>query len=211
MKPLSIVSACALALLLCVVVTAERVAKQSEAVEIPLKEIWAYNMPGTRDLQKVEDRLTPKQWEEIRRSLSVQPPQGKKAGTGFAVVGVGPDAMREVHVVLVEGKKPSQIFPSNSDVSLVFYSYQFNRYVHLRSVSRRGNVIEIQYQFVPHKTKELTEHFALIPLSKLQLGKVQVDVVQAPMAQEFVRAEWKPVGDDTARQIVCGSFSFEVE
>jgi hypothetical protein len=183
----------------------------AEAITIPLDQIWAYDMPGTRDIQKFERHGHSELLEAIRRTLSTRPPQGKTARAGFAVVGDGPDALPDIHAVLVEGKKPRENFPPDSDLTLVFFSYQFGFYVHLHSVSLRGDFIEIQYRFVPHKTKEVTEHFALIPVGKLRPSKVQVDVLQLPMAQEFASAGWKPVNDDVVRRIVCQSFSFVVK
>jgi hypothetical protein len=190
---------------------AEPPKKESRAVTIPLTSIWAYNMPGTRELQKMEDRRVAKQIEGIRRALSQLPPQGKEAGKGIAVLGTGVDALAEAHAVLVEGKKPRKTFPVDSEVSIFFYSYESGFYVHLRSITRQGNSIEIRYRFVTHKTKELTQHFALIPLGKITPGQFPVEIIQAPMPEEFIKAGWKPVKSEVVKRIVCKSFSFLAE
>ena len=113
--------------------------------------------------------------------------------------------------MLVDGKKPQETFPPDTKVSLVFFSYQYGPYVHLHKVTRRGNLINVRYQFVPHKTEEVTEHFALIPIGKLAAGKVRVEIIQSPMEPKFVKAGWKDIKPDIASRIVCGSFSFDVK
>ena len=188
-----------------------QVTTEEQVTIIPLKEIWGYNIPGTRDVQKIEGDRALKQINEIRDMLSKRPPQGREAKPGFAVVGTGPDALREAHAVLSDGEEPRQKLPQNSEASVVFFSFQFGHYVHLHKVIRRGNVVEVYYRFVPHKTKELTEHFALIPLDRLIVGKGRVEIIQSPMEQEFFITGWESVKSEVARRIVCNSFSFVVE
>jgi hypothetical protein len=184
---------------------------QPEPVEISLDTIWGLNMPGIRELETSDDHRLAKLIGAIRRKLSDKPPQGQTAKACFAVTGAGPDALREAHSVLVDGKKPRQELPSGRDVSLVFFSHEFGRYVQLQRVLRDRNDIEIQYQFVPHKSLELTVHFALIPLGKMIPGKVQVHIKQLPMDDEFRRSGWKSVEPEVAKRVICQSFSFSVE
>lgn len=184
--------------------------KNADTVTIPLDQIWAYDMPGTSDLESIKNDRSLVQVQDIRLAMSKAPLQGKDANSGFAVIGSGFDSLREAHAVLVDGRKPRQTFPQGSDVSVVFFSHQFGQYVHLHKVERRGDVVEIQYQFVPHKSKELTEHFALIPLGRLDAGTMRVEIVQSPMRQEFVDAGLKPTSPEVARRVVCGSFSITI-
>lgn len=208
-------SACLIGLVVSVLVTALcgiAVAQDRRrgAVEIPLDKIWGYNMPGTRDLQKAVDRRCAKQIEAIRQTLS-HLPQGKDAGKGIAVVGAGVDALAEAYAVLTERRKQCNTLPVDSEISILFYSYQSGYYVHLHSVSREGNNVEVQYRFVPHKSTEMTEHFALIPLGRITPGQVRVEVKQASMPEEFLRAGWTSLKPDDVKRIVCKSFSFMVE
>ncbi len=190
---------------------AEPPKKVPEVVTIPLDQIWAYNMPGTKRLEKVEDRRSAKELREIRTSLSTTQLKRGMARAGFVVVGEGIGAVQGAHAVLVEGKKAPQQLPADTEISLVFFSCQFGRYVQLQKVVRDDNVIEVQYQFIPHKSKEVTQHFALIPLGKMVPGNMRVKITQVPMAREFVSAGWQPVQPDTERRIVCQPFSFDVE
>jgi hypothetical protein len=182
-----------------------------DVVTIPLDAIWAYNMPDTVDIHSLDDNgEAAKVVAEIRRRLVTATPNWKEAKAAFAVAATELKALREAHAVLVEGKKPRQTFPADSDISIIFFSYQFGQYVHLEKVTRRGNVIDVQYKFVPHKTKEVTEHFALIPLGKLAPGKAHVEITQSPMEPKWINAGWKDVDRDVARRIVCRPFSFVV-
>ncbi len=206
------VRACGMSLVcsVAIILLAETTA-QPEEREIPLKDIWALHMPGTIDLAKIDNAVASREMASIRQLLSRPPAEGKDGKAGFVVLGRPMDALHEAHAVLVDGKKALDTIPKDNLSSVVFFSHEFGRYVHVQSVERRGNDIEIKYKFVPHKSKELTEHFALIPLGKLPAGTMRVNILQTPMPKELVVAGWKPISADTARRVVCNSFSFVVK
>jgi hypothetical protein len=180
----------------------------NEKVMIPLDVIWGYNMPGTLNVEELDERGL--LFAEIRRSLWAFPSKDKDARPGFAVAGTGLESLREVHAILVKNQKPRQTFPKDSDICVVFFSYQNQPYVHLHSVRRQGSIVEVRYQFVPHETEETTEHFALIPLGKLPSGKYDVKFIRSPMPQKYIDLGFRPTSDEVARRVVCGSFSFSV-
>jgi hypothetical protein len=177
---------------------------QSEAVMIPLDRIWGYNMPGTRDVQELAADARSVPFMEIRRSIWSIPAKQTKAGPAFAVSGTELEALRDVHSVLVNGKKPPQLLPAGSEIYVAFFSYANRPYVHLHNVERQGNTIDIRWRFVPHETEETTEHFALIPLGKLSNRKYHVNIIRSPMRQKYVDL------DVVADRKVCKSFSFSV-
>ncbi len=151
----------------------------------------------------------------IRRALRPEPIQGtnpiqwKDASPGFAVLGTGMDALHKAHAVLVKNQEPRKSFPADAEITLVFFSYQAGTYVHLHRVDRRDEIVEIRYRFVPHRTRDLSEHFALIPLGKLSGGKLRVEVIQSPLQQKHVNLSgMKPLQPEWGRQVVCKSFSF---
>lgn len=148
----------------------------SETITIPLDQIWAYDMPGTRDIAELESNGNPHMEHgpvvlEIRRSLGVVP-KGHLAKVGFAVVGEGMDALREAHAVFTEKRKPSQTLSTGSNISIVFFSHQSNPYVHLDKVERKDNTVDIYYHFVPHETMDTSEHLALIPLGGYRAASI---------------------------------------
>jgi hypothetical protein len=201
-------------------------ANSEEATEIPLKDIWAYQMPGTRDVRDLEpDKFGPQirklssaeQLKKYETSLTNQilgkldfNKLGQKANPGFAVEGIGADALREAAAVLSGTKKPPTSFAANSNVSVVFFSHQSGYYVHLDKVEQRPGLVTISYQFVPHETRNLTRHFALIPLGKLPSGDVKVDIKRLPMQKKFIDAGFKE-SDSSAESRVAQSFRFSVK
>lgn len=176
------------------------------SVVIPLDKVWAFQMPETRDVGELEQEK-PLRWKhgplvgQIRRSLSIAPPAGKEAKAGFAVLGTGIDALPRAHEVICKGKARRKEFPFGSEISVVFFSYQFGSYVHLHRVEQRNNVIEVHYRFVPHRTREMTSHFALIPLGALPSGEYTVEIIQYPLDQQIT---------DGGHDIICKPFAFSV-
>jgi hypothetical protein len=179
--------------------------KNKKAVTIPLKNVWGYNMPGTANAEELD--AEGELFMSIRRSLWSVPEKGKAAKSAFAVSGTELEVLREVHAVLVEGKKARESLPQNRDIHVVFFSYSNKPYVHLEKVERQGNVVNVHWRFVPHETEETTEHFALIPLGKLPSGKYRVNVIRSSMDAGNLLQR---VRDEVVRRIVCQSFSFTV-
>jgi hypothetical protein len=208
MQRLLIIAVC----LLCVNAVACVPSERSKAVEIPLKSIWAHEMPGTRDIRVLEKGVVSQRAslaDQIGGALDFIP-KGQTAGKGFAVVGTDKEALRNAHKVLVQTRKPRQSFSASADLSLVFFSHPFGQYVHLAHVEQRDKTIKISYRFVPHETKQMTAHFALIPLGKLTAGGYQVDIVRLPLEQKYVAQGFKPVDPQWESRVVCQPFSFTV-
>lgn len=192
-----------LALLLCC-----SVSMAEEAVEIPLNEIWAFEMPGTKGISELSSQATG--FGEVMRLLRKPAPKGDSVRPAFAVQGTGLEALRNSYEVLVKQKDPKRSFDADADISIVFFSHDDNHYVHLESVERKDKTITINYKFISHEEQETTSHFALIPLGKLPVGKYQVDVVpnQVNTADE---PTFRPVDDEIINRIVSGSFSFTLK
>jgi hypothetical protein len=182
-----------------------------DAVKIPLDTIWASGMPGTIDVWKIEDTTTAREIIAIQRALSKPRAKGKVAESAFVVLGTGQEAIHEAHAVLVDGKKARKILPQGSQASIVFFSYEYGQYVHLRDVFRDKNRVTIQFEFIPHETKDISAHFAIIPLPECHSENMQVEIVQLSKAQAFVEQGFKQVGVETSQKIVCRPFSFTCE
>ena len=180
---------------------------------VPLKDIWALKMPGTRPMS-VTKLGDPPAYESpegllvdnIRQALTFDPKRRPLAEECFAVRGSGMDALRGAHAVLVEGQARITSFHRNEPISLVFFSYSFNHYVHLIGVEKQGLIVRLSYRLVPHRTKEMTAHIALVPVSHPGSGNIRVEVT--------------PRLDSTAlaldlhgwvEKIVCRPFVFNVQ
>jgi hypothetical protein len=227
MNRLAVTCGFAAALFWSAVPAAEPPNEQADTVTVPLDQIWAYDMPGTRDVRELEPEhfgervrslpgreqsrlLHDSETQQIRQALPFLLGD-KQAKPGFVVLGTDDESLHQAYLVLVKNQKPRSSFPVHSRVWLVFFSHQFGAYVHLQNVERQGANITIFYQFVPHKTEVVTEHFALIPLHNLPPGRFHVEVVQAPMDRALIEQGSTPVDRDKGRQVVCQPFSFSVE
>ena len=221
---------CVLALALGIFIAMAHPASSDEpdgkTITIPLDQIWAFNMRSTRDVRELEPAslgridaanrskdsegdIKGTRVQQIRGVLRVLPAD-KEAAPGFAVEGSGLEALRGAHKVIVEQKPARHSFVGDREVSLVFFCHSTRSYCHLSDVERCGKQAVIRFRFVPHLEEEITCHFALIPLGKLQPGDYTVKIVQLPMGSEFERLHLPEVGTKDAQVIVCKSFSFSV-
>lgn len=176
-------------------------------IDIPLSEIWALNMPGTKPMNRTL-RGTPLAYEapegalvaEIASTLHAAP-RRNTAGECFAVEGRGMVALRAAYEVLVKGTAKQSNFRKGQQISLVFYSLPFNAYVHLVQAEQRAETIQLRYRFVQHETREMTVHLALVPLfpTKSKQSKVKVNPSADDGMADFDRTRW-------GKKIVCSSF-----
>src|SRR5690606_3393456 len=96
-----------------------------------------------------------------------------------------------------------------SPISLIFYTGGVGYYTHVEQVERDGNTFTIHYRIVPHQTRDITQHLAVIPVGMLQSGKYAVKVEQLPLREEDID---RCYGKALPRQVdrVCKSFDFIV-
>lgn len=193
----------ALVFLLVSTVMAEPLDEKSKTVTIPLGEIWATQMPGTKKFSELNTQQ-PLVYE-IREAIGFTQ-SDKDAKPAFAVLGRDLDALREAHAVFVDKKKPRDTFPPESEVSVMFFTHETGPYVHLHKVERQGNNVNIYYRFVPHEEEVTQQYIAIIPLGKLSNGKYSVNIMRSPDAGNRLQK----VSDEVARRIICRPFSFTV-
>ena len=189
---------------------------QDDVVEIPLDQIWAVDMPGTTKLsggQFASGEYATPGGEYVKEILTKALPTLKKGElprSGFAVLGVGVDAIRAAHAVLVKDEHPSDAFPANSNINVVFFSHEYGESFHVHDVKRRGKVITVNYQIVPHLNKELTSHFAVIPMGSLPSNNYLVRFVRIPTESPLFQRGFKPAAEGVDALLVCQAFKFVV-
>jgi len=201
-------------------------AAAEDTKDIPLDQIWGYNLPGTRDIAGIPfpqqkegvgqtytylDQEREHNIEQIRLALAMKP-TGEKALPGFVIPGqLNSRILLGVHPQL--RGKPGPIkrdsFPAGDELTLVFFSHPLSYFARLRKVEQEGNQITVYYQFEPHTTPEATVHFALIPLGELPPGEYRVTYKQTPIDEKYRAAGFEPVHPE-ASEIVCRDFSFTV-
>jgi hypothetical protein len=190
---------------------------------IPLDTIWAYEMPGTKDVRELEPKLDvhdPGFKELFQRSKVHQmvsflsggtPGQGEKARPGFVVVGTDKKSLANAREMLLDRnrERKQQAVPKDTELSLVFYHYATGWHPQINSVEQWRNSVIVKYQFInPEEPSFGAARFALIPLGKLPAGRVNVKFEQAPPVDfKGQPSQQKP----NTERIVCGSFSFDVQ
>ncbi len=197
----------------------------NEIVDIPLDKIWALEMPGTkniRDLQEVPPALPNNELykrsfvAQIQKALSHRnlPRYGEHPSTAIIVNGTELDALKDAARLLTEmntlkeKKEPELIQPTETELSLVFYSYSCSRYVRLTVVEKAENVINVKFRFVSHATKNMSTHFAIIPLGKGLRGTVKVNVIEEQPIDSDGNHD-SPFRD--TKRYVSDSFTFRVQ
>lgn len=215
-------------LLLNAVATAEP-ADEQPAQEIPLDQIWGFNLPGTRDIagiplpegnEKVEDdaalrKERERRIEDIRRALAAKQPTERslpgfvypRRPDFFTLRAVASQLLSDANGLNREGVI-QRSFPRGDELTLIFFSHPASYYVRLRKVEQKGNTFLVHYQLEPHKSAEVTSHFALIPLGKLAAGEYTVDFHRIPEDRKYLEAGFDLVTDSSP--IVCDTFSFTV-
>lgn len=190
---------------------------EEKPVDIPLKSIWAANMPGTRSIRDLEPRANDDHYRygplsrEILRAIHPRVKPEEDAGKCFAVEGEGLEALERANKVLVHDEKRPAVLPSGN-VTLIFYSRGASSYVHLQEASRKGSVITLKYRVVTHSEREITTHLALIPLGSLPPGRYQVEIDRLPTSYPHPLAP-RPSKATPNREhrIVCLPSTFEVK
>jgi hypothetical protein len=220
--------AIAQAIALAILASHSATAAAEKAIEIPLKDVWAYQMPGTRDVRELEAErfgdAVKKLSSEDQLALSSEslisqilhqlgsPPKNKpKARPAFAVAGTGRQSLQAACQVLAHGAKPPKSFSPNDDITVVFFSCEHGAYVHLHDIRIVGSTVEISYQFVPHRTKELTRHFAIIPLGRMPSGMGTVNILRMPFDKKFASWGIKPITEEEEDRLISRPFEFVVE
>lgn len=189
-----------------------------DAVVIPLDQIWARKMPGTRPMiigMKSGNKYISEEGpllEDLRRLLRKFPENSakqKKPAAGFVISGKGMAAMRKAHAILMGKEKRQTLFNAGKELSLGFFSYDSTWYVQLHDVFIQGKEIRVRYQFVPHQSSNITNHFALIPLKNLKQGEYEVTYKRFPMDKKYVDLGLRrlPASID---KLICESFKFTV-
>lgn len=182
---------------------------------IPLEEIWALDMPGTKPMQtamsgwdEMKD-VAPEgtMVREIRQAINKSEWPPRNAPPGFAVRGTGMDALREAHAVLVGGQPPQKQFRQGEQISLVFFSKYYGRYVHLDRVEQHDSIVQISYKLIAHETTKDTSHLALIPFTVPAVEDVRIEL--RPLIDWTERIISPPSLEHLAHR-VCHPFTFTV-
>lgn len=179
------------------------------------RDIWALEMPGTKDISELATPADVKRlmaitgsWIERESKLNFK----DVARPCFAVTGIGQPAFHNALERFESGKKPSGIFSTADEISVVFFSEPVGEnHVRIEQVVRKGKRIEIQYRLEPYLEKSISQTFALIPLGKLAEGAYQVEMRQLPRDKKYEKWPGTSVDEEWSRNYLCKAFSFSVD
>lgn len=205
-------------LIISAVANAEPLAEQSKTETIPLDQVWAYRMPGTRDIQELDRANIKLVGKALLDPISIsllespnRPKRGESAGKGFAIAGTDRDALRQVYAILVGGEKPRSTFSTDDEVTAVFFSYPFEgRYIHIEHVERQESEVKISYRGQPYTERHFSFALALIPLGRLTEGQYHVTMTQLPLEEKYIKWGFKPREKAWSERFVCRPFSFQI-
>lgn len=184
-------------------------ADDATTIVVPIKSVWGLNMPGTKNVLKMERGACRGLVEEMRRSLHQSLDKGATAGPVIVVSGCGVEALGEAGKTLIGCTERRNRFRDSDEISVLFYSRVYGDAVCLDSIERRNQAVHIVYRLVGHEEAYVDAHFGLIPLGKLPPGKYEVVIEPSPSAQKFLaRGSKSPA--ETMAKIFCESSTFEV-
>ncbi len=205
-----------------------------EKVNVPLNEIWAYKMQGTRDVHGLATGELSKQhapgWgyedyqQERQKHIDlIQKALAAKPSADDALPGFMLESPPSTYVLRTIGNQmarhvlhggqqiePDDSFPVDKEMTLIFFSHPLSYYIQLKEVVREGTKITVTYQPIPHFSAESTVHFALIPLGKLPVGEYRVFFKEARMDQEFFKAGFIPPTSLQRQKQICHPFFFTI-
>jgi hypothetical protein len=202
-----------------VVVLGCSISHAEETVEIPLSEIWALDMPRTKNIRELEpnrdsfkemsaaERIQNSLVENTRWLLNInnRPEYGSVADHGFVVAATELEALKEANLILAGKHSRQVIFDESDDLTLVFFAYQNGKHIRLNEISLRGKEVSVEYQFGSPK---FSASIVLIPLGKLSPGTRHVSFKRHE--SDKPDAELRQHRKTLERQIVCDSFTFGV-
>jgi hypothetical protein len=201
---------------------AESPIDKSMVITVPLDQMWAYQMPGTGDIEKL-NKSVPADELDMRLMHAVLELSFERAARskfsnaprpGFAVAGNGRSALHAAIAVFLDWGARRVKFSSEDEITIVFFSEFISRYpVQIREVERKDNRIEVQYELVPDINWSSHINLALIPLGKLPAGEYRIELRQLPRKLKPVEVKlgFQELDKEWSRNFLCKPFSFKVE
>jgi hypothetical protein len=212
MRRLSAVTGCAFAALMCAIAFAQDADDESRV--ITLDEIWAYKMPGAREIEEFSTLADMRRMGSVFESWYLRSERLKfkdLARYGFAVEGSDVVALRAALAAFASDEKPRREFSADDEITIVFFSEPSGgNYVRIEQVELEDDKVEIQYRLEPYMELALSTSFALVPLGQMPAGEYHVEMRQLPRDQKFIEMGYMEFDEDWSGGVLCKPFSFVV-
>ena len=146
-----------------------------EPVEIPLNEIWGYNVQGTKPIVSAREPrlLNQEQFDLLRVDKNLTPIV--HAGPAFILNGKPKQAIKGVPLVLGGSYQPKHSF-TEGDLCLIVCAYASSSHFILDKVERAPRRIRISWHLQPSGDEMSIAYLVLIPLPNCQPGEYDVDM-----------------------------------
>jgi hypothetical protein len=187
--------------------------RSEEVVKIPLIDIWANDMPGTKKFDFIKcnpskDPDCPAVYSLLEAVQSGY--KDKSFRPGFVVDKTDFEAMREAQRVIVDKKMPQSSFAAGTELIVVFFTTEMNDYLQLEPAQIAGKTISISFRIITNETEDGSSYLAFIPLGKLPNGEYHVNMVDRSDEQKFANAGRRLYEEERIRREICNPFSFTV-
>ncbi|QDT68014.1 hypothetical protein MalM25_09260 [Planctomycetes bacterium MalM25] len=194
-----------------------------EVFEIPLSEVRALDMPHTLPLSPrgATDETVAASLRGLLAYLSEGAPAKETASpAAFTVTGDYEQALESVASVLLAGGPREKVVTQEDRVWIAFYCYESTELLHLNTIHRRGDQIDIRYRIIPKLERSAPVQLALIPLPTLPGGDYRVTVVRESLDRDTAMSRYETLAVDSKfrelpfgaeSRFVSGSFCFSVQ
>lgn len=196
---------------LAIVLTANIVLADSPPEQtISLNQVWAFNMPGTRDVRQIGSPKQSSSFAELLQQSLGRDSFEAESKPGFVVQADDVDVLKQAYELISTSKSAKNQIKPHSKAWIIFFSRSSGQFVHIYKVEKAGNDITVSYRFVPHDSHEMTAHFALIPIDELSVGHYRVNIDRCPLEKKYVDVGFTPMPETFVNRIICKSFEFDV-
>lgn len=199
----------------------------AQAQEIPLEDIWALGMPGTKDVRELDpggiarihkDTSDAEAEAIVKRYHNSTTYKLQKTFVKYfenaekpevlVVQGTGEKALTNLLRSLTEKTpKLKTPVPSDTELTLVFYAQPTIHHVRLAKASRDGRTIKLEYTYKTGLSRDTAFRYALVPIGKLDPGELNIEVsLTRPKASQL-----SPLSDDDAKRYVSQSTSIQIK
>ncbi|BBO33404.1 hypothetical protein [Lacipirellula parvula] len=185
-------------------------------VVLPLKEVWALAMPGTKAFPSTHkddagnyvssDGQVSQQLNEAFASVA----RSKESTEGFVVAGTGIDSLKALTQALQNSTGKRDAFTTEEELNIVFYALEYGSDVHLTNITRDKSEITLSYRFAPHFEANVSSNLAVIPLGKMPQGNYSVKLARQPLERKYQTLKVKNPSKKEASRVVCKPFRFTV-
>jgi len=207
------------------------VAAGANPIAIPLDQIWAWDMPGTKDVRQLEGQGKFKGMgftDRVQNSLATNTHwrlnhvfvlKGNKrvriAGSAFVVDAVDLAALKKANAIFAKEQEPRDSFKASRALTLVFYASGSSRSVRIKEVLKGKNEIVVKYHFHVHGHRTTSKYYALVPLGNDLSGRIKVTIERTEdTIEDYLAKSNSPIPElsrnSDAKRSVSGSTLFTV-